>query len=175
MQRGEEGHNRGGCGRERGRGSLHNYQIQWCEICMFMRNNIAFLLWKFCGLRSRRDRHNASYAQRRQIFFSGLATWTSHRIAVSGVCGANSAICDANSAHFQTDREGERGEEDGNMMWICQRRLNFSWCCWCSASAASVLHANCFMANWNWFNNRFNLSLSIFDTHTWAHNNNHFL
>lgn len=127
MQRGEEGHNRGGCGRERGRGSLHNYQIQWCEICMFMRNNIAFLLWKFCGLRSRRDRHNASYAQRRQIFFSGLATWTSHRIAVSGVCGANSAICDANSAHFQ---KGEREE----------RRMEI-WCGYVNADSISAAAA----------------------------------
>lgn len=34
----EEGYNGGG------RAGAHNYQIQWCEICMFMRNNIAFLL-----------------------------------------------------------------------------------------------------------------------------------
>lgn len=139
------------------------------------------ILW-FCVAEATGAR-NVSYAQRRQKFFR-LATWTSHRIAVRGICGANSAICDANSAHWQRVREREKEKEgvkewDRNMMWICQLQLKFSFsfgccCCCCSASAASVLHANCFMANWNWFNNKFNLSLSIFDTHTWAHNNNHF-
>lgn len=31
-----------------------------------------------------------------------------------------------------------------------------------AAATASALHANCFMAKRNWFNNKFNLSLSIF-------------
>lgn len=148
---------------------------------MFMRNNIAFLLWKFCGLRSRRDRHNASYAQRRQIFFYGLATWTlriaSHRISLSVEFAVLTARFVLPTQRISKRERGERSREIWcgyvNADSISVSVSGFSCCC--SASAASVLHANCFMANWNWFNNKFNLSLSIFDTHTWAHNNNHFL
>lgn len=141
-------------------------QIQWCEICMFMRNNIAFLLWKFCGIgvADATGAHNVSYTQRRRnisFFLTGNLN-----VVVAAVwqrCQWNFARFVMPTQRICRERKGEREME--------------IWCGYvnCNSNSASVLAAAaaalqllqfCMqIALWptqNWFNNKFNLSLSIF-------------
>lgn len=148
-------------------GGWGNNQIQWCEICMFMRNNIAFLLWKCFWLAYGKWKivaHRVVCATW-QIFSWQLELWS---LSVKFVVPTQ-RIARLESFCFDVDMDMSTfGQHPSIATTIITTTTTPTTTV---TATASVLHANCFIVKRNWFNNKFNLSLSIFDTHTWAHNN----